>query len=421
MLFETTERRPWSERNSRPVLLTLSTTLTLMAACVGAEPDPELGEAFVEGHVSIDGQPAEQVELELLDGDSREVLLSGHTDIDGEFHFDVDGDDELILRVVAPDMVHEQAIEPNTDAAIELDSSLIESAEASAADPSLAIEAPAGGAQAQTIQTFFDWSGDVQINIHYASASSSGIISDFAVPVGSDEVLIGGGARINSTWTNSTFLSANYPNEHTNAWVASAKPHLYPDIYTLEVYAIGLKLNGVSAATLRNYVDYHDERAGGNYNHPPFGMPRKSNYYTLCGGIRVDSPNHLLFDNYYDPSNQAWFARAKSHGITSYSDASGYMISISKGYIPGFGYLDVGYSQGGAYSYGGGQVGVSTAYVPGGSVLACPGANINYSGAGRLLTNISPSGNAVTVRDKDLQYASSGTLQASATHIRKRP
>lgn len=58
------------------------------------------------------------------------------------------------------------------------------------------------------------------------------------------------------------------------------------------------------------------------------------------------------------------------------------MYSISKGYIPGFGDLDVGYSRGGAYS---------------------------------------PSGNAATVRDEDLQYASSGTLQASATHIRKRP
>lgn len=406
--------------------------LPAMVSCV--EPEATLDDEWVAGQVSIDGDPAAGVRIEILEHDSPTPLVVGTTDLDGAFHLDTDAAEGLVLRVVTPTVVHEQLVETNTETSIEIDLAAVHS-EPAPDDPNQAGEATGleslagGGIEAPTrdvevlSQSFVDWSGDVTITIYSASATTSSIISDFAVPVAHDEVLIGGGARIVSHVGKSTFLSANYPNAQSNAWVASAKPHIYWDNYTLYVYSIGLKLNGVSAATLRNYVDYHDKRLKGNYARPPFWFGRRANHDTLCGGIRVDSPNHLLFENYYDPNTQIWHVRAKSHGITSYSDATGYQISISRDFIPGFGYLDVGSAQGYTGHFGGGQLGVAAAYVPNGSVLACPGAHVEYwPGAGRLLTNISPSGgNAVTVADKDLQYTSSGTLQASATYIRKRP
>ena len=258
--------------------------------------------------------------------------------------------------------------------------------------------------------------GDVTVTIFRATVFGGDPNADYALPIPDDYVLVGGGARINAT--DNVFFTASYPCN--NAWAVRTRDYNYIPLHTIEIYAIGLQLRGVSPTELRKYVKYTTGRVGSKMDHPSISnLKRLSEYYhVLGGGFRVDEPAHFLTENY--PYNDVfWRVKAKSHKHPSYSDGTGYLVQIQKN-IPGFGYLEMQRNFSYTHTYPG-QPGTARFLAPTGWLVVSAGARVNYvNGAGRLLTGVFPqTSRSVVVTDKDWWYHDGGTLEAHASYIRK--
>ena len=107
------------------------------------------------------------------------------------------------------------------------------------------------GARTQDIQYYNDWSNTVHTIVVREQLGNYQSNSWYA-DIPSDYVLIGGGAYTVNTETNGGgYVTASYPDFNNNRWRASSKDHHVVDQHTLYVYAIGLKLDGVSNGSIK--------------------------------------------------------------------------------------------------------------------------------------------------------------------------
>ncbi len=125
------------------------------------------------------------------------------------------------------------------------------------------------------------------------------------------------------------------------------------------------------------------------------------------------------------PSGSQWMAASKDHIVPEVGTVDAFAIGITSGTIPGFGSIDVAVSPATTTSVPTGY-GTANRIVPPGSVLASIGGGAQSFGAGRMLTDLIPFGDApsdsvqgVTVRSKDHEVQDSGTTSAYVVSIRK--
>jgi hypothetical protein len=265
-----------------------------------------------------------------------------------------------------------------------------------------------------------DWSGKVHTYIAYSY--TSGLLTQaWTASVPQDYVLIGGGA-----WAKyvdgqmGALLTASYPDENYLDWHAESMEHLAASKYghTLYVYAIGLKLDGVTRDQLKNYI-HISHSTSGTAEEPNASASVGSGYTLIGGGAYVNNTygsGNLLTACY--PSGNSWYAASKDHGVVSANEITAYAIGIIPT-IPNFGTLEIGNeSSNQNISSGKGTTSVS---IDNGWLLSCPGGQATWTPgtAGRMLVGIVPtSALGVTVTSKDHGSYSSGSTYAYGIKIR---
>ncbi|MGB3466324.1 MAG: hypothetical protein WBA74_13685 [Cyclobacteriaceae bacterium] len=268
---------------------------------------------------------------------------------------------------------------------------------------------------------YHDASGKVTIEISESTWQANDN-TEGTTQVSDGYVLIGGGAWAEYGSGYGAMLTASYPNESLTTWIAASKDHLVTSPHTLHVYAIGLKLDGISELTLRNYVKLSKPFQPSSEHHPNNEAFVASGYKLIGGGARANWTGYGSMLEYSYPEGTRWRVKSKDHIKADKSTIDAWAIGI-KEYIPNFGYLDI-LNEAEITAYGG-NGSVASAIIPltDGYVMACPGAKstYGYGGYGRMITSIVPDVDYARATTKDHSKVDTGHVITYALSIRKRP
>ncbi len=270
---------------------------------------------------------------------------------------------------------------------------------------------------------FVDASGKVTVRIKQCSDSAVGQNVTASCPVDSDFVLVGGGAEVIGNGDPGALLVASYPDTQLMTWNAESKDQHSAFPHALRPYSIGLKLTGVSPATLRASMALVTARSVRSHT-PAVAAVVPPDFFVVGGGARANwiSQGQLLFQSELFET-LTWLAFSKDHLAAEVGTIDVFVIGITKGNIPGFGSLDVTAAEQGTDSSSGYST-ASTA-VPSGWVLTSIGGKASFQGDGRMLTDMVPfvdTGRSVqgaTITSKDHDSHDSGSTSASIIAIRK--
>jgi len=266
---------------------------------------------------------------------------------------------------------------------------------------------------------YSDWSGQVHIKVFSGTtAPQAQQYDNWYGNVSDDYVCIGGGA-----WTGATdagaFLVDSRPKTDFSGWLVSSKDHLESDPHYLNIFAIGLKIDGVSKADLKSRLKIFTNTSS-EAHHPSTYVYIPSGYNLIGGGadITYDGYGCLLVHSYPDFFAGRWCVKGKDHEKSDPSVITAYAIGIEKGAIPGFGELEFSCSYNNSYvsAYADNIVNLTTS----GWVLSCPGGLATFSDEGRMITSLSPYNNQSGVGTKDHHGKDSGYTYAFSIMIRKK-
>ncbi len=274
--------------------------------------------------------------------------------------------------------------------------------------------------------TYFDDSGLIEFRVYSETSGYAGSHTDRSATVGADFVCIGGGALIHD-WTNNkgALLTASYPSSNKKSWLASSHDHAVADHHKLTVYAIGMKINGVSESTLKSYI-YHDDAPSMSSQYPFKQVNLPSGYELLSGGTKIDwvHPGNLSVSS-RPIGSHAWYSQGKDHLYYCPTTITTYVVGILRN-IPNFGTIDTNVYTAFTYTNGGySNVAISlnnTGYVltgVGGSAMSGEiGSNV---GKGRMLYGLKPGslGRVATAYSKDHLYYDDGTTTVYAIGLKK--
>jgi vibriolysin len=246
-----------------------------------------------------------------------------------------------------------------------------------------------------------------------------------------DYVVIGGGAWAYGTGAGG-FLTASAPyNSALGAWYASSKDHDIADPHILYVWAVGLKLDGISADILRqNMTLVWSTSPRANWPDQSVSLP--AGYLLVGGGAIVNwsgwgnllvASRPLGTPSWGGTPPTAWYGRSKDHLHSSPATITVLAIGI-RPTIPGFGTLQVAWRYPNV-SYAPSGVGSASGSVEGSWALACLGGESSWNGYGRMLFRMSPvdsySNTSLTVASKDLRNSDSGFTSLYYTEVRRAP
>lgn len=241
-----------------------------------------------------------------------------------------------------------------------------------------------------------DWSGEVTAAIWECTSSTAQSHQALQCSVDPDFVLVGGGARtFSGTFGAGAFLTASYPADTTGSprltrWEGRSKDHGVYDPHELKVYAIGLKLFGVSRADLAANV-FVNVVTSPSAHHPQIGAPPREPSgccLDLGGGARVNwtGAGNLLTTSWAEA------AQGKDHLYSDEATITHYRIMIHRMISgpgqPLWGSLEQAWA-GNAVTVEGGPA-TPTVLVPIDWVPVSIGVITSWT-AGRLLTALSPS------------------------------
>lgn len=265
---------------------------------------------------------------------------------------------------------------------------------------------------------YTDRSGTIKVQVffrHFKGQNNTG-----TTRVGSGYVLIGGGASASPD----ALLTSSAPLLDGKSWSASSKDHQYPSNHQLSVYAIGLKIEGVSEFTLARNIKINSESTTGL----PVSSPSKfvvldTNYTLVGGGASLDASctlctggANLLYKS-APLGRNAWNTAGKDHIYPGESGLTAYAIGINTSFLNSLNIQVINQQKSAFVSN---SIGYAGLHPDSGSVLIGVGAEATYNGSGRLLTHISPWGNYAFAQSKDHGYADSGHTSIYSWSLRKR-
>jgi hypothetical protein len=240
-----------------------------------------------------------------------------------------------------------------------------------------------------------------------------------AVGVPDGYVLVGGGAHaFDNTGSYpiinaGAFLTESRPNGSLTYWKGSSKDHITADPHYLTVYAIGMKIDGVTPAYLRSQISL-DSAVSGSTNHPEVDVSVPEGYLLIGGGA---------FDNYgtgygnmlvrsYPTSSTTWYVFGKDHRRADPCTITAYAIGINNVSFPNVGYIQTEYiyeEDYVAYGYNEAKTPVSEGWA-----LACCGGNVTYNGIGRLMVSLRPDIPSWGSYDVSLWSGDNGNISAGS-------
>jgi hypothetical protein len=296
-------------------------------------------------------------------------------------------------------------------------------------EPSVQLEDPSQVervSQALVVNTYNDDSIPgihVQVKECTTDGAAKNLQSGVGCTLDSGYALVGGGAWAKYSG-NGALLWESRPLFDMRTWQASSKDHGYADPHQLTVYAVGLRLDGLNAAVLRNKLSIQ-ALTGSSAAHPSTTVTGVSGM--LGGGARANwTGAGQLLTNTWPATDTSWTASSKDHMYSSPGTTTAYAIKLPTAIIEEFGgALDRQQkSSPGVYASSG--VALESASVDAGWALAGYGATTDFNAGtdGRLLFKVGPQGTsarAVEVRSKDHGSASGGWTRARWTQVRKTP
>ncbi|WP_428261095.1 hypothetical protein [Haliangium sp.] len=262
-----------------------------------------------------------------------------------------------------------------------------------------------------------DASGQVHIRIYECEAYAQHPVVHCGVDA--DEVLVGGGAWADYGAGPGALLTASYPESNDlETWVGKSKDHESVNPHTLHVYAIGMRLTGVSRSTLKSHLILKASTSGSG-SHPSHTVSLPAGYQVIGGGARVNwSGSGNLLTESYPYNGTTWKVKSKDHLVSSPATITAYVIGVTTGNIPGFGSLRTQVRN--ASTYAAGYEGTVTKNPTSGWATTCAAGRASWSGAGRMLTKMMPTTtDSIEVSSKDHAFVSSGTTWAYAIEVQK--
>lgn len=269
--------------------------------------------------------------------------------------------------------------------------------------------------------TFQDSSGKITVSVfERAAGNSQQHFHDFAATVPDDMIAIGGGAEA-TIMPYGALLTASYPNSELSAWLASSKDHNLPNPHKLKVYAIGLKIEGMSRDQLLQHIHVGRDESG-MAQHPEASESVPPGYLLVSGGFYVNwldfnPKGGNLATASFPETALSWKARSKDHVVVSRANLTVYAIGIKES-------LPVGkiersiQTKDSAHA----QHPRATSDVLPGFALCGGGAEVHWTGVGNLLWQLRPttesSNQDFAAGSKDHEFDSPATLTVYSIGIR---
>ena len=282
------------------------------------------------------------------------------------------------------------------------------------AEPEVASET-----QAVSRYTWTDWSGFVTVNLYICGWSARAENPTATCSVGSDELVVGGGAEIEGDGTPGAMVIWSSPRTE-QSWTARSTSHVHSFPHRLRARALGLKLAGVSFEWLLDNL--HVESPIGNTGALSGAFTTPPADKVLVGAGARAGGNHLLVASrpFVASGGLGWAVTSKQHLNQVRSDAditSFWLPRCPEGFLGGclesrvFAAGTVANVAAG-YSSINGAVNNVDAFGTDctGCALTSVGAEATYQGTGRVLTDLypylSPSTGGGGARVSSLDYGS---------------
>jgi len=269
--------------------------------------------------------------------------------------------------------------------------------------------------------SYRDESGKITVAVFERRAGNSQQhFHDYAATVDDDMVVIGGGVEA-TLLPYGALLTASYPNEEMSAWLGSSKDHTGPNPHKLKVYALGLKIAGMSRDDLIQHI-YVGRNNSETAQHPEASQGVPGGYLLVSGGFNV---NWRDFNPYGGnlatasfPENElSWKARSKDHTYVSRAVLTVYAIGLKENLPVGTVQRTIQESRSGHAQHPN-----ATANCPAGYALVGGGAEVQWTGAGNLLWRLKPTievaNQDFTASSKDHTFPSPATITAYALGIK---
>jgi hypothetical protein len=265
-----------------------------------------------------------------------------------------------------------------------------------------------------TTQSFLDYSTPfmtVELMICTTTSALTAQTVDCTVDAGF--ALVGGGARVIYSGIGALLTESRPLDDRT--WRASSDDHITANSHNLAVYALGLRLDGVNAKTLRDQLGQWGTFAFGN-TVQGVGQNRM-----ISGGGRATGASRFLVKS--APQN-GWTIAVKDHINPAGGGVSLWQTNLPNGIIEGFGALEIVQRTGATATVSSGVATATSQATPFFTVLGYGGEATWTSGPGRLLFGLGPNGidyRQVRVETKDHSQTSAGTAKVYWTEGRKVP
>jgi hypothetical protein len=101
-----------------------------------------------------------------------------------------------------------------------------------------------------------------------------------SVSVDDGYVLVGGGAFADDQSGKGVFLTKSWPDDGLTTWSAESKSHIVSNPHYLTVYAMGMKIVGISPDYVRSKMCIRKDSSA-KINHPSISITLPSNYLML--------------------------------------------------------------------------------------------------------------------------------------------
>jgi hypothetical protein len=257
----------------------------------------------------------------------------------------------------------------------------------------------------------WDWTTGLEIQIAHCKTPHWGENLQLGCDVDDPYVLVGGGAWAEFGSPVGALLTGSWPGNdgRYKTWCASSKDHIEAQYHWLHVYAIGLKVSGLSRADLAARMTM-TESTGWQQSHPWATVGPPAGYQLIGGGARVNYSGwgSLLVESYPQPG--AWYASSKDHVWGDPATVTAFAIGYKNDPIPNLGTLDIR-TRSGNGTYVDTGVAVSPKDIEGHCLVTSIGGKSEYNGPGRLLFKMAPTDWANT---RQIQASSKDHLQVSS-------
>ena len=239
---------------------------------------------------------------------------------------------------------------------------------------------------------------------------------------GSGYVLVGGGAQLSSAGFGNpgALLTASYPDSPTR-WKASSKDHAVPFAHSLRAWAIGMKLNGVSEASLQGQVQIVPQVSASSSS-PAVSASAPPGFILVGGGARTTfgGAGLLLTNSSGSFPTGIWNAAAKDHGFADTGTVTAYAIGV-KNCPTGYSGCLVSTAFTSTGAMGTGYQSATASAVSPWAMSSIGGTGVQ-SPPGRLLNTLEPQLNGqgrALVWTKDHQYFHNGNATAQVIAVKK--